>query len=262
MSVPSKYIFSLIHQLKLLTDKPISKEVIHDLRVLIKRLKALWAIHPMADTITFNKIFPNIKRLFRLGAHTRDLQVIETCLRSLPDFSKYPILKQQIREEIKIEKRKLDRKMHNAGFQHAVKDELHKFSTYFKLSSSFLLKESRKKYRLTVEEHMGMIDPSNADKLHELRKMVKNLMYQSEAFHSYEVNKKLHHNEISLESIQRELGHWHDWWNTLQWLHIHDLHTQKLHIELIDVVKGKEASLKRELTCHIRTFLKNNAQPA
>jgi CHAD domain-containing protein len=255
MGLANQHINILIGQLKRLTNKSIDKEVIHDLRVIVKRLKALWAIHPVANSIPFKKSFPHIRRLFRIGARTRDLQVIETCLFSLPDFSKFPTLAKKIRTEIKMEKKKLDKKMHTASFRHDVLDELKKFRDFYKISSGFLLKTNRKHYRTLVLEHMKTINPRDEDKLHELRKMLKNQIYQSEAFYNHSDNHKDLKDAKTIELLQHQLGYWHDWWNTIQWLYTHELEEQKNNAELIKQVKTKEAALKRELIRNIRAYL-------
>ena len=255
MGLATNHITSLVHQLKQLTGESIDREVIHELRVIVKRLKALWVIHPVGDEIPFKKSFPHIRKLFRLGARTRDLQVIKHCLLSLPDFPKYPALSERIKHEIKLEKKKLAVKMKTASFRHDVMNELNKFREIYKISSGFILKTNRKNYRSTVEEHMRSINPRDADKLHDLRKMLKNQIYQSEAFNNHHDLPKTHDIAFSLQGLQHQLGNWHDWWNTVEWLSAHKHDDKTPHLELIKQAKTKEAALKRELMRSIRAYL-------
>jgi CHAD domain-containing protein len=255
MSFATQHIDHLILQLKRLTNRSVDREVIHDLRVIVKRLKALWLIHPVADSIPFKNSFPHIRKLFRLGARTRDLQVIKSCLETLPDFSKYPHLDELIQTEIKKEKKSLKTKLETSSFRNEVLDELIKYKQFYRITSGYLMKLNRKNYKVRVEEHMSRINPRDADQLHDLRKMLKNQIYQSEAFHSHHDLAKDPVSGLNLQTIQHKLGFWHDWWNTVHWLNIHSQDPETPNTELIKQVKKKESEIKRELMRNIRLYL-------
>jgi CHAD domain-containing protein len=61
----------------------------------------------------------------------------------------------------------------------------------------------------------------------------------------------------SLESFQKDLGNWHDWWNTGVWLEgIKKTKAIPGIDELMELVKNKETSMKREMIRNIKLILK------
>lgn len=257
MSLAEKYIDSLIRQLKKLSKKSIDKEVIHDLRVSVKKLKAIWVIHPLGKDFPFKKNFPLTRKLFQACARTRDLQVIESCLESLSGFAEHPSLKKNIRLQIKKEKNKLARKLHSDSFRRGVFNELIRFHSFFATSSGLMLISNTNHYKDLVEEHMRHVLPGNTEKLHSLRKMLKNRIFQSEAFQKATSYKPTGLREIrKLDDFQHKLGIWHDWWNTLEWLLSQPGKEQVILSGLIQQATNKESALKKELIRKIRSFLK------
>jgi CHAD domain-containing protein len=64
----------------------------------------------------------------------------------------------------------------------------------------------------------------------------------------------------SLDSFQKDLGNWHDWWNTGIWLEgIKKTEAIPGIDELIEQVEKKEASTKREMIRNIKLILKANS---
>ena len=257
MNLAEKYIDSLIRQLKRLSRKSIDKQVIHDLRVAVKKLKAIWVIHPLGADFPFKRSFPYTRKLFQTGARTRDLQVIKSCLGSLPGFSEHQMLKKNIRQQIRKEKKKLARKLHSESFRRAVFDELIRFRSFFTTSSGFILKSNTGHYQDLVGEHMRHVSPGDIEKLHTLRKMLKNRIFQSEAFQKGAPEKPTGLKEIrKLDNLQHKLGIWHDWWNTLEWLLSQPGKEQVILSGLIQQATTKESALKKELIRNIKSFLK------
>ncbi len=252
-----QHITLLQDQLRKLLHLPVGEEMIHDIRVTIKKLRALWIIHPIGSAIPFKTSFPSLRKLFKVAAQTRDLQMTFTCLQTLPDFAKFPTLSRKLSRQIKLEQKKLEGWVSRKEFRKKVFEDLHRFKAYYKVASGFLLKKNKKQYRHEVAHHLAEINPRAAEKLHQLRKLLKNYMYQSNAFHADNDTHKHLPSTKSLESFQKDLGNWHDWWNTGQWLETIESSAIKPRIqELLKQVKTKEAALKREMIRNIKSSLK------
>ncbi len=237
--------------------QPVGEEWIHDLRVVVKKLRAIWIIHPIGSTIPFKTSFPALTKLFKTAAKTRDLQMTLSCLQTLPDFQHYPSLFQKLVKEIKQEQKKLEAFIKRNSFRSEVLRDMNRFKAYCKIASRFILKKNKKNYWDEVGRCLMDINPKDAEKMHSLRKVLKNYMYQSAAFHAENNPKNQLPSFKVLEKIQKDLGHWHDWWNVGQWLQ--NMEPEKpIHVmeDLKKQVNKKEASLKREMLRHIKLNLK------
>ena len=254
---PHQHISLIQEQLRKLLNQPVNEAVIHDLRVTIKKIRALWIIHPIGSTIPFKTSFPNLRKLFKLAAKPRELQMTWHCLNSLPDFGKWPALAKKLKKEIIREQKKLEKWISKHRFRLSIFDELHRFKAYQKVSSGFILKKNRKLLRQKLAGQLTGINPTAQENLHDLRKTLKNFLYQAPSFHSNHEATKHFPSLQHLETIQKGLGTWHDWLMAVKWLETKEKEpATNGHTELLKEARAREIALKREIVRDIRNVLK------
>jgi CHAD domain-containing protein len=253
MGLPTRYISELLEDFHITLLHPVDRKMLHSLRVQIKKLKALWQIHPIGSTIDFKRSFPNIWAIFKLAAKARDRQVIYSCLQSLPAFQKHEDLKKNIESQIKKAKKKIGKSLKEKDLRNSVFEELRKFRLYYRTAARFLVKSNRKNYRKNTIDHFTRLSAMDEKSLHDLRKMVKNVMYQSEAFETHQAADGTLHSADSLNHIQQQLGTWHDWWNVKRWLDNPKNNMRDINLEeIIEQATKKEQLEKRALIRNIK----------
>jgi CHAD domain-containing protein len=261
MAIPNRYINALQHNLHSILQHPVDKEMLHALRVEIKKLRALWLIHPIGNAIDFKISFPKIRQIFQLAARARDFQMTHACLQSLPGFLKHHALEEKLKKEIKKALGKVKRQLKERKFNNGLIDELRKYKIYYKSAAGFHLNENFKTFRIKTAEGLSLLSLLDANGLHDLRKMVKYVIYQSEAFES--LDHSSHLNKHTLNTLQHMLGNWHDWWNVVTWLEKQKATPEDRSFEnLSRQAHKKELMLRRELVKEIKLLSLSKKKPA
>ncbi len=257
MGLASRYIIEVQETLRLLMKQPVDREMLHRFRVQVKKMKAIWVIHPIGNDIDFKRSFPTIGKLYKLAASVRDKQLILSSLESLPSFAEYPALKKTLKAGIKKHKKKFVEKLKIRHTRYRVYEEKRIFAAYFKVASAGLLRHNRKEFKhltfLKLMEETGK-DPAV---LHELRRYCKYLLFQCSAFHVSATGKGNEQIIEALNHIQHSIGNWHDWWNTSEWLKKPEGEEKKLPAlqSLRKQVNKKEEFIRREVLGEIQTLL-------
>lgn len=265
MGPVNRYIFEVQETLMLILRQPVDKEMLHRFRVQVKKMKAIWAIHPIGNGIAFSRSFPNISKLYSLAAFVRDKQMVLTCLELLHAFSQYPELKKNIQSRTKKHQKKFIEKLKLRHTKFGVSEENRLFSAYFKVASGTLIRQNRIAFRNLTINMLSLEKGKNPDELHKLRRQCKYLLFQCDAFHTVDSHKETGLTKQSLDHLQNQLGTWHDWWNTLEWLN--NLKTKEKKTLPLTSLRSKAAKkeelLRREVLKDIQTILHGiNIQPA
>lgn len=248
MSLGSRYINEVQEHLRINLRKPAGKEMLHQLRVQIKKLVALWRIHPIGSTINFKTSFPKIHKLFKLAASIRDLQMVLQGLQSLPGIDNFPYLKKSLKSEIKRRKEKINEKIALRKFRFSIYNEIRIFSEYYRVASAFVLKNNRKEFRNRVFEDLPSLTGNTPEPLHQLRKNVKAIIFQCDAFLGCMPATGKYGSREDLERLQAKIGEWHDWWNTFVWLKNRQiLAPDDSFSTLLESSSKKEQMLRREI---------------
>lgn len=252
MGLATQHIGKLIDGLRFWLIKPPTREMIHEIRLHIKRIRALWLIHPIANSISFHYSFPGLSKLFKKAGNYRDLQNTLLCLETLPGWNDKDKAGVTLMGKIKVAKAKIKKPLHKSYIEQTVFHELHRLYTYYKMASGFLLRSTRKHYRAETVRLLVSIDGTKDEELHDLRKRIKNSLYQFEAF-------PLKNNYIQpapsnqeLQNLQAQLGKWHDWWFVTEYLK----QLKKVHVKpslkgLLEQAEKKTALLKRDAMCNL-----------
>jgi CHAD domain-containing protein len=86
------------------------------------------------------------------------------------------------------------------------------------MASGFLLRSTRKHYRIETNRLMTATDGRKDKQLHDLRKKIKNSLYQCEAFPVKSIHTLPVPSNHVYQNLQEQLGKWHDWWFTTNYL--------------------------------------------
>ena len=257
MGLVTRYIIDIQKTMRRLLRQPVDKEMLHQFRVQVKKMKAVWAIHPIGDTIEFKLSFPNISKLYKMAAHVRDKQMVLSCLESLPDFHHYPELEKVLKSNIRKHKKKFIEKLKLRISRFGVYEDNRFFVGYFKAASATLIRQNRKQFRLQTIHMLSEETGKNPEELHKLRRQCKYLIFQCMAFHSNGSNNATGLTKESLDHLQRYLGTWHDWWNAVEWLGNLKVDEKKtLFLKpLLQQATKKEELLRRDVLREIKTII-------
>jgi CHAD domain-containing protein len=253
MGQASLHIGKLADGLRFWLHQPPKREMIHEVRVHLKKLHALWLIHPIANTISFRYSFPALRKLFKKAGIYRDLQTTLLCLESLPGWNEQEITGIELEGKINAARAKIKQRIHKSSFKQKIGTELHLFHAYYRMAPGYLLRSTRKHYRTETLRLMVATDGTSDEELHDLRKRLKNSLYQCEAFPA-----KINHsapvpsNEV-LKLLQNQLGNWHDWWFTNQYLQqLNKKSEEPQRKNLLEQAEKKTSLLKREVMRNLR----------
>jgi CHAD domain-containing protein len=256
VSIVSEHIRIIQKDLLYNIKKPVCRRVLHDLRVEIKKLQALWAIHPIGHGICFGKKFPQTHRLFKTAAKARDLQMIRHHLRTLPSMVKHKNLDRKLDKAITAKKLRFKKLVGRKTVINRLSNEMHDQYYLFKLASSLLLKQRRKSFKDQTLDEIVQQSETKHGELHSLRKRIKYLIFQNEAFHA--PGHESHGENQALLGLQHQLGIWHDWYNVVKWIRRQAINSDGAHFEnLIEEAERKETFIKRELLKALKIFSLN-----
>jgi CHAD domain-containing protein len=214
----TRYIIDLQESLRIILRQPPDREMLHQFRVQVKKMKALWIIHPIGNNIAFSTSFSTLNKLYHLAAQTRDLQMILQCLETIPDFEKYPSLKKLLKSGIKRKRKKFAEKLALRRTRLRIYEENRLFREYFRVASGFLIRQNRKAFKIAVFEKLNSLSGNEPTRIHRLRRSFKQLIFQYDAFHFSNTFQEHRFSREFFDRTQHEIGNWHDWWNTLEWL--------------------------------------------
>jgi CHAD domain-containing protein len=259
MGFANQYIAKAQEGLRYYLLQPLGKETLHQVRVLIKKMQALWLIHPLGEDLPFNRNFPHQRRLFKMAAVTRDKQMVRICLHALPAFLKHIDLDKILRKDIRKSKDNLRKTLKLQKFKHGLADDMYRFRAYYKMAARYLVEQNRKTFRDQLFLTLKNFKYNNEEALHALRRHIKSFIYQEEAF-------QVDHRKVtgpsarteSLTNLQHHLGIWHDWWNSLQWMK--EIDSMDLHPKpksLLEQTIRKETALKRDVLRELRLLAAN-----
>lgn len=257
MGLVTRYIIDVQDNLRMLLRQPVDREMLHRFRVQVKKMKAIWAIHPIGKEIAFKRSFPNITKLYSLAASVRDKQMVLSCLESLPAFPQFLELQKILNSSIKKHKKKFIEKFKIRRLRYGVYEENRLFLAYFKVSSGTLLKQNRKEFKHLTIQMMQEETGKSPDELHKLRRQCKYLLFQCSAFHANVTNQGSGLKKESIDHLQHHLGEWHDWLNTVAWLNGLESDEKKMMPvkSLQNQAIKKEEFLRREVLKEIKTIL-------
>jgi CHAD domain-containing protein len=237
--------------------QPVDREMLHRFRVQVKRMKAVWAIHPIGNMIDFKLSFPNISKLYKQAAQVRDKQMVLSCLETLPDFKQTKELEKILQNSIKKHRKNFIEKVKLRISRYGVYEDNRFFAGYFKAASATLIRQNRKEFKLQTIQMLSEETGKNPKELHNLRRQCKYLLFQCMAFHSNGSNNDTGLTKEALDHLQHKLGTWHDWWNTVDWLDnlkVDEKNTLSLQPLLKQATK-KEELLRRDVLKEIKTIL-------
>ncbi len=263
MGLATLHIGKLTDGLQYWLHKPLKREMIHQVRVHLKKLRALWLIHPTGNIISFGHSFPALHRLFKKAGFYRDLQTTLLCLETLPGWNPQDKTGQELNEKIHTAKAKIKQDLHKSSFKQKFTDDLHKFQAYYSIASGFLLRSTRTHYRTEANRLMSATDGRMDKQLHDLRIKIKNSLFQCEAFPEKAINTQPIPSNHAYQTLQEQLGKWHDWWfttNYLQQLHNNPGNPQLEN--LLEQGEKKTALLKREVMRTLRKHSPKMVDPA
>jgi len=265
MGLVTRYIIDVQDTLRILLRQPVDKEMLHRFRVQVKKMKAIWAIHPIGNDIAFKRSFPKISKLYSLAASVRDKQMVLSCLESLPAFPQFPDLEKILNSSIKKHRKKFIENLKIRRLRYGVYEENRLFMAYFKVSSGTLLRQNRKEFKHHTIQMMQDETGKSPNELHKLRRQCKYLLFQCSAFHASVTNQDNGLKKESVEHLQHNMGEWHDWWNTVAWLNALEADEKKIMPvkSLQNQAVKKEELLRREVLKEIKTILHGiKMQPA
>lgn len=241
----------------MLMRQPVDKEMLHRFRVQVKRMKAVWAIHPIGNDIDFKRSFPNISKLYKLAAQVRDKQMVLACLETFPDFKQSKELEKILEYGIKKHRKKFIEKLKMRVSRYGVYEDNRFFVASFKAASATIIRQNRKEFRLQTIHMLSEETGKNPKELHNLRRQCKYLLFQCMAFHSNGTNNGTGLTKEALDHLQRNLGNWHDWWNTVEWLgNLKPDENNTLYLKpILKQATKKEEFLRREVLKEIKTIL-------
>lgn len=257
MGLATRYIIDLQENLRLILRQPADREMLHQFRVQIKKMKAVWLLHPIGNTIAFKTSFPIIDKLYHGAAGIRDRQMILSCLETLPDFDKYPELKKKSRASIKRKLKAFRDKLATRRSRFGILEENRLFREYFKVAASFLIRQNRKAFREETFQKLAEVSGNDPKELHKVRRVCKQLLFQCDAFHASNNGHQQRVSRAALDKLQHNLGTWHDWWNTFDWLS----KKQSKHTGLVSLLpllkqaEKKETLLRLEAMKEIKAML-------
>jgi hypothetical protein len=253
MSIATVHIKEIQKELLQQIRSPVSKPMLHDLRVLIKKLQALWAIHPIGTGIAFRKYFPTTFQFFKTAAKARDLQMILQHLHTLPAFLKHKNLEKKLNKAILSKKKKFKKLQLRKKVMDKLSNEWHDLYQFFKFASSLLLKQKKKIFKEQTLSEIMHQSKSKHTALHGLRKKVKYMIFQSETLQSHYPGKE--HNEDDFKDLQHQLGLWHDWYNVKKWVkHQVQCSGDQRFEDLLEQVERKEILLKLDAIKEIKIY--------
>lgn len=196
-------------------QKEPTENVLHDIRVAIKKIKALHALLHAGNHVSFKTNFPETALVFLQAGKLRDLQVITQCLHSLPAFNAAQYTghilaayeKKTARSFLKLFQKKQQVK-------YMVRE----------LKQLTVLIENRTQEQLNsgYEQLLTRFKTEAcATDLHLLRKQIKHLKYQAEALQYKQADLRFQTLLQQLQQCQQILGLWHDWWISNEWVRNH-----------------------------------------
>jgi CHAD domain-containing protein len=253
MGLATQHIGKLTHGLRFWLSKSPNREMIHEVRVYLKKLRALWLIHPTVNIISFRHSFPALYNLFKKAGSYRDLQTALLCLETLPGWDKKNHIGQVTEKKITAAKVNLKQRIDKSSFKYKIAKELNEYHSYYIDAPGFLLRSTQKHYRTQTARLMLATDGKSDEELHDLRKRLKNSLYQCEAFPA-KINQSppVPSNDV-LKLLQNELGTWHDWWFTTQYLQKLNKETEEPQLKsLLEQAEKKTALLKRQVMQNLR----------
>lgn len=241
------------------SPKNYDKEDYHNLRVEIKKLKALM------DFIKFNcadfkrkKLFKPFKKLFTQSGKVREFQLEKRIIegyKQLFSLGKYfSKLNSRIQKEQKEFLKIMDKKMCRE-----IRKSLKEIKSFAQKTEStdmeIYIKNENKKIHSLITQH-----PLEAEQMHSLRKLLKADFYNRKSI-------GITGNEACLQKVDNfleVLGKWHDYRTTISHLEKFILKTNMDYIELGPLLKIKEEIFfdERSLFKKINTALKKlHVQP-
>lgn len=253
MGLATQHIGKLTHGLRLWLKESPNLEMIHEVRVYLKKLRALWLIHPTDNTISFRHSFPALYNLFKKAGSYRDLQTTLLCLETLPGWDKMSKIGKVTEKKIKTAKATFKLRIDKLSFKHKIDNELNQYHAYYIVASGFILHSTRKHYRTETLRLLVTTDKKNDEQLHDLRKRIKNSLYQCEAFPA-KINQlpSVPSNDL-LKLLQNQLGNWHDWWFTTQYLQQLKKESEEPQLKsLLEQAEKKASLLKREVIRNLK----------
>jgi CHAD domain-containing protein len=179
-------------------------EQLHELRVEIKKLRALL----MLDKKQFSgkdsrRHFKNVKKIFKKAAKARSVQV------NMELMEEYGLM------DPETEKQQTTKLIHEAKKFHS---DCGKYIKYFRKEPAYFLngfsKISKNELGKIVEKQIGEIEicffeNMQTRKLHDCRKKLKILYYQSAMF-SEKMLKEMQLNRNYVRKLEKAIGEWHD----------------------------------------------------
>jgi CHAD domain-containing protein len=256
VSVVTEHIKAIQKELLLNLKKPVGRRMLHDLRVEIKKLQALWAIHPIGHGIGFGNKFPKTHLLFKTAAKARDLQMIRHHLNTLPSMAKHKSLDKKLDKAISTKKLRFKKLLGRKKMLGRLSNEMHDQYYFFKMASSLLLKQRRRLFKEQTFDAIVQQSTAQQGGLHALRKRIKYIIFQNEAFHGR--GHQVHGENQALLGLQQQLGIWHDWYNVVRWIRRQAKKTEAANLDsLIEEAECKETFIKRQLLKEIKIFTRN-----
>ncbi|HSK11666.1 MAG TPA: CHAD domain-containing protein [Phnomibacter sp.] len=248
MAVASHYIKQITEGVLQCLHRGPDREMLHQLRVHIKKLRALWSIHPLGTDLPFKTTFPAMRSLFKLAADTRDIQMMRNCLRSLPAYLKMDQLDKELKRKVTLGKKKIRIELKKKKFRNAVLKDIYRYRGYYKMAARFLLGEKRKEMHNKFMNLISGYTHTSDAILHDLRRQIKSTIYRSEAFPGQNGHQPRQLSPTTMDHLQHHIGIWHDWWNAVDWLQKHrPENTDADYDQLLQQAKRKENMLKREI---------------
>lgn len=246
----AKHINKINSNLLQLLTKPITKSWLHDVRVEIKKLKALWILHPIGRGIKFGKPFSILVRLFKKAARARDYQVIRHNLQLLPAYANQKAMDKKLAQSIATETKKVSHFVKRKTNKQKMKEACSDYFLYFTIATQYLVKENKNAFQKETQKQLLEVVDKGPNAFHTLRKYLKSYGYQQHAF-----QKSFFHSEDgkSLYQLQNKLGKWHDWHNICHWVNGFSKKNQSISCkELLEQIAHKELHLRREAFLEIQ----------
>jgi CHAD domain-containing protein len=259
VSIVSEHIKVIQKELLYNIKKPVGRRMLHDLRVEIKKLQALWAIHPIGQGIGFGNKFPQTHLLFKTAAKARDFQMIQHHLNTLPSIVKHKNLYKKLTKTIIAKKLHFKKLVGRKKVIERLSHEMHDQYYLFKMASSLLLKQRRKLFKNQTLDDIVQQSTTKHGGLHSLRKRIKFLIFQNEAFNI--PGHESHAENRALLDLQHQLGIWHDWYNVVKWIRRQAKNSDGSNFNnLIEEAERKETFIKRELLKALKIFSLNTIE--
>lgn len=214
-------------------------EYLHQLRLDIKKIRAVFAFSSMIYKVKFNA--KSLKPLFQNAGKIREMHINVDLLMEDPESpdSLIPLLKEK--------ENKLVREfLQDDAFYH---NQIAEFRKQLSLPEKLPSKKKIKKYfKREQKKTASMLNDIDSHGLHEYRIKIKKLLYAFEALPD-KLQSKIDLNTSKISKQQKKLGKWHDTYAAVEFYSNEDFSLQSS--EYIQMLKERE---KREFNALIESL--------